>query len=129
MTAKQKLTAAVVLVTRNEDGSVTLCDANGKPRPCRSPEDYVRVLGQILDDPSLPQYEDVPPQKARVEEIVVEGVREAVPAFLRPFVRPGLHTMGSFLSQLSDARRSRRGRRRRKWTPPPISRSKKGQAA
>jgi hypothetical protein len=116
MAATSKPAAAVVLVTRSEDGMVTICDANGKSRACRTIGEYAAAVNAILDDPKLPELEDVHPHKAQVEEVVVAGVREAVPAFLKPFVRPGLQTAQLWLSKLSDVRRpprkKRRGRRR-----------------
>ncbi len=112
MTATSKAAAAVVLVTRSEDGIVTICDANGKSRTCRTIGDYADALNAVLDDPSLPAIEDVHPQKAQVEEVVVAGVKEAVPAFLKPFVRPGLQTAQTWLSKLSDVRRPPRKKRR-----------------
>ena len=112
MTATPKIAAAVVMVTRSADGAVTICDANGKSRECRTIGDYAAVLNGILDDPKLPELEDVSPQKAQVEEVVVAGVKEAVPAFLKPFVRPGLQTAQTWLSKLSEVRRPPRKKRR-----------------
>lgn len=114
MTAPLKKAAAVVLVSRSEDGTVTICDANGKSRVCSTMSDYGTALNQILNDPDLPEFHDVAPEQAHVEEVVVAGVKEAVPPFLRPFVRPGLQTMGSWLSTLSAVRRPPRTRSRRR---------------
>jgi hypothetical protein len=128
MTTKTQA-AAVVLVSRAEDGTVTICDANGKTIVCSTADSYVKALGQILDDPTLPKIEDVPPQHANVEEAVVAGVKEVVPQFLQPFVRPGLQGLGAWLRSMSHkttpSRMGRRRRRRAPTTPP----NAKGRAA
>lgn len=119
--------AAVVLVTRSENGTVMICDANGKSRTCKTTVSYVQILNEILDDPTLPKIEEVHPHQANVEEAVVAGVKEVVPPFLRPLVRPGLQTVGGWLKALSakttPSRTGKRGRRRK------IPRTTKGRAA
>lgn len=127
MTAKVQA-SAVVLVSRSEDGTVTICDANGKVRDCSSPDSCAQALAEVMDDPSLPKIEDVPPHQANMEEAVVASVKEVLPPFLKPFVRPGLQGIGQWFKSMSHRTAPFHvgRRRRRRYTPPT---STKGKAA
>lgn len=116
MNRPTKTQSAVVLVQRDEQGRVTIRDANGNVRPCQTADDYRAAIVGVLDDPRLPPLEDVPPAQVKVEEVVVEYARELAPVGLRPFVAPALGHLRKALEKVSDAPRwdSRRGRKKKR---------------
>jgi len=98
----------IILAQRDEDGRVTLHDANGTERVMETMGDYAKAVNEILDDTTLPAFEDIAPHQHKLEQAVVEGVRESIPPYLRPFLNPVMGQLKGWLTKMSDARQTPR---------------------
>lgn len=96
----------IILAQRDEDGTVTLHDANGKARVMETMGDYAKSIQEILDDTTLPEFQDVAPSQHNIEQAVVAGVQDSVPPYLRPFLTPLMGQVKSFLTKVSAARQT-----------------------
>jgi hypothetical protein len=106
-----KPSTAVVLLQRDNTGQLAVRDANGNVRLL----DDISVLHELLDDPSLPQVEDVNPDELSVEHAVSEAAKHLAPEPLRPFVQIGIAMLRDRVKKAgsaADTNRNFRSRRR-----------------
>lgn len=127
MTANAKKPAnAVVLVQRDANGVVCVRDANGKSRRCDTAEDYRAALEAILDDDTLPAFEEVNPREAQMEQALTDYATGLAPAPLQPLVKPALRSLRGVLERATAARRPSPRRARRHKPRPTKGRYNKG---
>jgi hypothetical protein len=97
----------IIAVTRQDDGTLVICDASGRHHPVHSgmADD---VLREILDDDSIPNPEKVKPERYQFENAASKICEGIAPAPLRPFAGPVAKLLVDRLITLSDKRHSRR---------------------
>lgn len=97
----------IIAVTRQDDGSLVICDASGRHHPVQLGW-AEGVLNEILDDDSLPTPEKIKPERYQFETAASKICEGIAPAPLRPFAGPVAKLIVDRLITLSDRRHARR---------------------
>lgn len=111
---------AVVMIQQVDDGLVVV-DAGGTEHKATSDAELGETVRRILTDDSLPKAESVPPNQARIEEIITQQVVNRAPE-LAPYAGP---MVTSAIAQVKAALgKVERGKPRRRPRPRPKPRPK-----
>lgn len=98
--------AAIVMIRRDETGRIVLVDSAGKERTATEDRDLRLAIDAILDDPDIPQVEQVAHLEHAAEQVIVQATAHLLPEVARPLAGPLVRDMaaairkaGSDLSQ------------------------------
>lgn len=107
---------AVVMVQQAGDGFVVV-DAGGKEHEAKTDAELGKAMRAILADESLPKTESVPPNQARIEDVITEQVISRAPE-LAPYAKPAVQAAVTQIREALGGLERRRRRRAPKRTKP-----------
>lgn len=98
--------AAILLVRRDASGQLTFVDASGKAHVAVADADLRRVLDAVLDDPEIPQVEQVARLEQTAEEILVQTTASLLPDVAKPLAGPLVRDIGALLRKATTVPRT-----------------------
>lgn len=79
---------AILMVRRDESGSLFVVDANGKERSAETPQELSEAVHGVLDDPELPEAEQIGSLENAAEKIVAQAAATLLPEVAKPLAGP-----------------------------------------
>lgn len=80
--------AAIVMVRRDEAGNFRIVDAGGKEHGASTAVELRAVIDAVLDDPSVPQVEQVAHLETMAEQILIQATASLLPQVAKPLAGP-----------------------------------------
>lgn len=79
---------AILMVRRDEIGRMFVVDANGKERPASNPDELLSAVNGVLDDPDVPEAEQVANLEHAAEQVIAQAAAAFLPEIARPLAGP-----------------------------------------
>lgn len=79
---------AILMVRRDEAGSLFVVDGNGKERAASSPDELAAAVTAVLDDPELPEAEQIASLEQAAERIAAQAAAAFLPNVAKPLAEP-----------------------------------------
>lgn len=79
---------AILMVRRDEQGNMFVVDGNGKERTATTDVELRAAVDSVLEDPSVPNTEQVGALEHAAERILVQATASFLPSVARPLAEP-----------------------------------------
>lgn len=93
--------AAIFMVRRDETGQLHVIDGRGEDRIVASDAHLREILEAVLDDPNMPQAEQVAQVEYAVEQVLVQAAAAFLPEVARPLAAPLVRDMSQILRKVA----------------------------
>lgn len=110
---------AILMVRRDELGRMTVVDGNGKERAAGTPEELLAAVNGVLDDPEIPEAEQVANLEHAAEKIVGQAFATFLPEVAKPLAEPLVRDLVGVVRNVYDTHAERRRERQSKPPRPP----------
>jgi hypothetical protein len=109
--------AAIVMISRT-DGKLRLTDGSGREHAIDSDQDLRDTINRILDDPEIPQVEQVARLETAAEHIITNATATLLPETVKSLAGPLVRDLIAGVRHMAQASAERRSQRTAS-TPPP----------
>lgn len=92
---------AIVMVRRDESGQMHVIDGRGNDQIVDSDADLRQAIEGILDDPNMPQAEQVANVEYAAEQILVQTAASLLPEIARPLAAPLVRDAAQMLRKVA----------------------------
>lgn len=94
---------AILMVRRDELGRMAVVDGNGKERSASTPEELLAAVNGVLDDPDVPETEQVANLEQAAEKIVGQAFATFLPEIAKPLAEPLVRDLIGVVRKVYDA--------------------------
>ena len=111
--------AAIVMISRGEDDKLSVTDGAGTEHEITDDAQLRRTLDGILDDPNLPQPEQVARLEQAAEQIVTQAAASLLPQVAKPLAAPLVRDLATLLGRMKESAVQRKAARDAARPPAP----------
>lgn len=104
---------AILMVRRDDAGRLFVVDGNGKERESSTPEELAAAVNAVLDDPDLPDTEQVANLEHAAERMAVQAAASFLPDVAKPLAEPLVRDLVNAVRKIYEmpSKRQKRGER------------------
>lgn len=102
---------AILMVRRDELGNMFVVDGNGKERAASTDEEMRAAVEAVLDDPSIPETEQVANLEHAAEKILVQAAASFLPEVARPLAEPLVRDVAAAMRKVYEFPETRKAQR------------------
>lgn len=102
---------AILMVRRDEFGRMFVVDGNGKERTASTDAEMRAAVEAVLDDPSVPEAEQLGHLEHAAEKIIVQATASFLPEVARPLAEPLVRDVAAAMRKFYEFPETRKAQR------------------